>query len=113
MKMPLKKLRAAGFSQKRPKVPGIYYIAHPHDKMEPHNPQRFKEGWDVASIFYQIDGQFLGFGSYDSGAESGIWYIETMGGVSYAWRKGMWIKGPISPFLTPGPTTPNARRQDV
>ena len=85
--------RKLGFTQRKPKRPGVYYIAH-DGHLPMHPPQRLYDGWDVADVMFYA-------GSYDNAhmnvEEWAHWRITTLGGISYAWRPGMWMKGPISP----------------
>lgn len=92
MKIRLKQLRAAGFTQRKPKEPGIYFFANEHELADFANPQRLREGWDVASIYWR---NAACYSAFDAASEKGVWYIEALSGSNFAWRKGMWIKGPI------------------
>lgn len=86
--------RKAGFSQRKPKKPGVYFIGTDgHLTMTP--PQNLREHWDVAQVMFFA-------GSYNNAHENteelAHWRISSLSGLDYAWRPGMWMKGPISPF---------------
>jgi hypothetical protein len=80
-----------GFSQKKPKRPGVYFIVTDRSTLNP--PQRLREGWDVCEVVFYA-------GSYtnmsDNVEEFAHWRIHTLGGISHAWGKGTWMKGPIN-----------------
>ena len=86
--------RKHGFTQKKPSVPGVYYVATDgHLPMSP--PRRLAEKWDVADVIFFA-------GSYSNAHENreayAHWRISTLSGLSYSWRPGMWMKGPLSPI---------------
>jgi len=87
------KWRAAGFTQRKPKAPGVYFISN---DFKPRTcPPRLREGWDVAEVRFTAGS----FGNeYDQREEFAHWRLQTLGGLDMAWRKGMWMKGPMSPF---------------
>ena len=88
--------RKHGFTQRKPRVAGIYFVS-----LEEANngrgsvPQNQRQGWDVGQIRFAAGGSD---NEYCNSEEFSHWRIETLDGVDYAWRKGMWTKGPISPF---------------
>lgn len=90
-------LRKEGFSQRRPKEPGVYFIGTDGHLAQ---ARRLREGWDVAHIIFYA-------GSFDNAFENresaAYWMIQTLDGVCYGWEKGMWIKGPIDPTWEPKP----------
>jgi len=84
--------KKAGFTHRKPKEPGVYFIsASPVRPLE--CPRHIREGWTVAHIIY-----FAGSYSnvYDNQESAAFWQIQTLCGLCYAWKKGMWIKGPIA-----------------
>ncbi len=89
--------RKAGFTQRKPKAPGVYFISADAASVPRVAPPRLREeGWDVAEIMYWA-------GSYDNAYRNSerhaFWQVKTLGsGVSFAWQPGMWTKGPISPL---------------
>lgn len=84
-----------GFSTAKPKVPGVYFVRCDQPPRIQHDPKNIRDGWDVAQVIF-----FAGsFGNANDNVEEGAhWRIQTLSGLSYAWQKGMLIKGPISPF---------------
>jgi hypothetical protein len=81
-----------GFSQRKPREPGVYFVrTDGHLPMAP--ARRLQEHWDVAEIIYFA-------GSYTNASENresaACWRIKTLGGLEYTWRRGTWIKGPIT-----------------
>ncbi len=85
--------RKLGFTQKKPREPGVYFISTDgHLPMAP--KRRDIEGWDVADVMFFA-------GSYtnpsDNREDSTCWMIQKLDGTSYVWRRGMWMKGPITP----------------
>lgn len=86
--------KAAGFSQRKPKEPGVYYVrTDGHLPMTP--PQRLREGWDVADVMFYA-GSYSN--AHENREENAHWRVTTLNGLSFAWQPGMWIKGPIAPF---------------
>ncbi len=86
--------RKAGFTQRKPREPGVYLISA-HNVAPRTAPPRLREGWDVAEIMYWA-------GSYDNAyrnsERNAFWQVTTLGGgVTFAWQPGMWTKGPIVP----------------
>lgn len=82
-----------GFSQARPKKPGVYFIlTDGHVTM--HARRCEKECWDVCYVSWENDA----FGT-DEPTEDGRWVIQTLVGISYTWRKGIYLKGPIDPTV--------------
>ena len=88
--------RKHGFTQRKPKEPGVYFVSTDGHQTKT-GPNREIERWDVADIIY-----FAGsYGNaYHNREEYAHWRITTLGGLDYAWRRGMWIKGPIKPETT-------------
>lgn len=84
--------RGVGFTQRKPREPGIYFIRLDagHSQLTP--PQNIRDGWDVAQVFFDA-GSFSN--AYDNREEFAHWRVESLGGICHAWRPGMWIKGPI------------------
>ena len=86
--------RKHGFTQRKPTVPGVYFIST-DGIVTMYGPRREAEKWDVAEIIYYA-------GSYTNVHENredrSFWQIKTLSGTSFAWRRGMWIKGPIAPY---------------
>ncbi len=87
--------RKAGFTQRKPREPGVYLIASGTGIMPRTAPPRLRDGWDVAEVMYWA-------GSYDNAYRNNerdaFWQITTLGsGVTFAWQPGMWTKGPILP----------------
>jgi hypothetical protein len=87
------KWRVAGFTQRKPKLPGVYFISEEHKPRD--CPPRLRAGWDVAEVRFTAGG----WGNvYDQREEFAHWRVNTLGGLDMAWRKGMWMKGPLDPF---------------
>lgn len=87
------KWRKSGFTQAKPKTPGVYFIRT--DGLLPMAPKRrIQEGWDVADVMF-----YAGSFTNPSDNREGVahWLISTLDGESYRWRPGMWLKGPIEP----------------
>jgi len=71
--MNTKELRKLGFSQKKPTIAGIYFIAaHPIScgMIAEYRPKRISEGWDLANIYFKNDSWP---NSYDSRTQDGLW----------------------------------------
>jgi hypothetical protein len=89
-----------GFSKRKPKEPGVYFIIidlpPEPDSIWSHNPTHIRERWDVAEIHFHAGSYF---NVYENKEEFAHWNIKTLNGLDYNWRKGMWIKGPINPFI--------------
>lgn len=79
--------RALGFTQRRPTSPGVYLFG------DDRSPNRV-EPWTVGR-FYYFAGSFSN--AYENVESAAHWRINSVDGLSFAWRKGMWIKGPIGP----------------
>lgn len=90
--------RAIGFTQRRPKVAGVYFISCENEGRL--HGARISEGWDVALLYYYC-GSFSDV--YEQGEAHAVWRIKSLRGAEYAWRPGMWIKGPITPTSSPNP----------
>ena len=88
----MKGLKKMGFSQKKPAKHGIYFV-HPVDKTM-HSPPRIMAGWDVAEVYFYA-GSF--FDIYEQREDLSGWKIKTLNGFEYRWKRGIWLKGPISP----------------
>ena len=86
--------RTWGFRQARPTRPGVYFIVadRRHECLQP--PNRIRDGWEIAHVFWENDG----YGSKEP-TERGVWRIKTLGGIEYTWVKGTWLKGPIDPSV--------------
>ena len=86
--------RKLGFTQRKPTEPGVYFVAG--NNLIPLAPaKRLRDGWDVADVIYWA-GSYTN--AHDNRESLAHWRIATMGGVDYAWKPGMWMKGPISPL---------------
>ena len=86
--------RKHGFTQRKPREPGVYFVAG--DLLKPlAPPQRLRQGWDVASVMFWA-GSYTN--AHDNRESVAHWRITTLNGVDYAWKPGMWLKGPISPL---------------
>ncbi len=82
-----------GFTQRKPKEPGVYFIrTDGHLPMAP--AHRLEEHWDVAEVTFYAGDFFNPSKLKEEGAH---WRIQTLNGLSYAWRQGVWLKGPIRP----------------
>lgn len=88
-------LREAGFTQRHPQKPGIYFLHEPRELAAFANPFRLAQGWDVCSISWKVHKVA---DTYDGHTPEGHWSIHTLSGMNQGWQKGMWIKGPIEPF---------------
>ncbi len=87
-----------GFSQKKPKEPGVYFIildSAPYQDIYSHNPKHIQERWDIAEIHFHAGSYF---NVYENQEKFARWNIKTLNGADYNWKKGIWIKGPINPF---------------
>jgi hypothetical protein len=85
--------RKYGFSQRKPKYPGVYFVSTDgHQTLA--GPKREMERWDVADVIFFAGGYT---NVHDNREANAHWRLQTLGGSEYAWRKGMWMKGPISP----------------
>jgi hypothetical protein len=84
--------RTWGFSQARPKEPGIYFVLTDLDR----TPQtdREREGWDVAHVYWNNSGWGI-----TEPTERGHWRMKLLSGIDRAWGKGTWLKGPINPTV--------------
>jgi len=86
--------RKAGFTQAKPKTPGVYFISAKLSPLNRQAPSRNAEGWDVAYLYFWA-------GSYDNVHENlesaAHWRIKALDGLEYSWQPGMWTKGPIRP----------------
>jgi len=92
-----------GFSQRKPKVPGVYFIildSGDYEAVFSHDPIHLQERWDIAEIHFHAGSYF---NVYENREEFAYWNIKTLNGLDYGWKKGMWIKGPISPFSAQPP----------
>ena len=91
--------RQAGFTQRKPQRPGVYFVSARELRPNRVAPPRNAEGWDVAEVIFWA-------GSYTNVHEntesSAHWRIKCLDGLEYPWRRGMWIKGPISPLASKG-----------
>lgn len=85
--------RAHGFTQKKPRLPGVYLISTENHKGTSGAP-RLREGWEVAELYWYA-GSF--FNHHEITPDRGSWRVRALDGLEYSWRKGMWIKGPMSP----------------
>lgn len=87
--------KKAGFTQRRPKEPGVYYVATDgHLPMTP--PRRLRENWDIAELRFYAGGHH---NDHENRESSAHWRLKTLSGLERAWHKGMWLKGPISPLV--------------
>ena len=84
-----------GFSQKRPKEPGVYFIVSNELICSHNGPRRLKEHWDIAEIYFYAGSSGNVFENREYMAH---WRIKYLQGIETGWKKGMWIKGPINPF---------------
>lgn len=86
--------RKAGFNQKKPTEPGVYMVSV-NPRLAPRDPpRRLLEGWDMAEIIF-FAGSYSN--AHDNRESCAHWQISTLGGLTYAWRRGTWIKGPLKP----------------
>lgn len=86
--------RKLGFTQRKPTEPGVYFVGCP--QLIPLAPAaRLREGWDVADVMFWA-GSYTN--AHDNKESLAHWRIKTLDGVDYAWTRGMWLKGPISPM---------------
>lgn len=95
----MNKWKEAGFTQRKPKEPGVYFL-----KTDGHLPmwpaRRLREGWDLAEVRFSAGG----FGNEtDNREDLAHWRVQTLGGIDRAWHAGMWLKGPIDPFARTSP----------
>ena len=83
--------------RRRPKDPGVYYIKNDIKRLHP--SLREVEGWDIVELRFSAGG----WGNESQNREDmAHWRVSTLSGIDRAWHKGMWLKGPISPFgVTP------------
>jgi hypothetical protein len=89
----MSKWRAHGFTQRKPRLPGVYFISQDHQTLNP--PLRIRFGWDIAEVRFTAGG----WGNeHDQREEFAHWRVKTLDGLDMAWRKGLWMKGPIDPF---------------
>jgi len=87
------KWKEAGFTQRRPKDPGVYFMKNDLNSLHP--SIREAEGWDVVELRFTAGG----WGNESNNREDmAHWRVSTLSGIDRAWHKGMWLKGPISPF---------------
>lgn len=87
------KWREVGFTQRKPKEPGVYFVrTDGHLPMAP--KERMREHWDIADVHFYA-GDYFNPSNNREGAC--VWRIHTLDGLSYTWRPGMWLKGPIHP----------------
>ena len=86
--------RKAGFTQAKPKVPGVYFVRIDGQLLPMAPKKRQVERWDVADVMFYA-GSFTN--PSDNREDVAHWLISTLGGESYRWRQGMWLKGPIEP----------------
>ncbi len=85
--------RKHGFTQRKPKEPGVYFVSTDgHQTLA--GPRREAERWDVADVIFYA-GSYRN--AHDNREDLAHWRLQTLGGLSYAWRPGMWMKGPIRP----------------
>lgn len=94
--------RAQGFTQRKPKVSGVYFISA-ECRRPLSDPANIRQGWDVAQIYF-----FAGSYSsvHDNSESRAHWMVSTLDGISFTWRPGMWLKGPISPEVVKLPEPP-------
>jgi hypothetical protein len=85
--------RKHGFTQRKPKEPGVYFISNT-GHLTLAGPRREYERWDVAEVIF-FAGSYTN--AHDNCEEFAHWRMKCLGGLEYAWRPGMWIKGPIRP----------------
>jgi hypothetical protein len=102
--------RALGYTQRRPREAGVYLIScdRAGNNCGLHNQQ----GWDVALLYF-FAGSFDN--AYVQNGEHAHWRVKSLRGLEYAWRAGMWIKGPLLPSGTvrPLPVTEQSQRGGV
>ncbi len=80
-----------GFTQARPKRPGLYFVNV--EREDAHPPQFMREGWEIANVFYDASG--WSHNLYDNSDANAHWRISRITGIEQRWEKGMWTKGPI------------------
>lgn len=85
--------RAQGFTQRKPRVPGVYFVSVSPRHGVP-EPLHVRQGWDVAEVIF-FAGSYSNI--HEQREDSAHWRVQMLGGISCAWRPGMWLKGPISP----------------
>lgn len=84
--------RKFGFTQRKPKQPGVYLISWDRSRSKMNPPPRHREGWEIADVYFWAGS----YGSvYENREEFAHWRLHTLSGLEFAWRPGMWIKGPI------------------
>lgn len=84
--------RKAGFSQRKPKQAGVYFISC--ETISTSHPPHTMEGWDVAEVYFYAGS----YGNvYEQSESHAAWKIKSLRGIEYYWKPGMWIKGPIAP----------------
>jgi len=81
-----------GFTQKKPKEHGVYFINSNFKMQNP--PPRILDGWDIAEIYFSA-GSLTNI--YDNREDLARWHVKMLQGIEMCWHKGMWIKGPIKP----------------
>lgn len=92
--------RKLGFTQRKPTLPGVYFVSSvkPLPRIGARGPERLAQGWDIAEVMFWA-------GSYDNVHENlesrAHWRLKLLSGIECAWRRGMWIKGPITPEPNP------------
>ena len=87
--------RALGFSQRKPKVAGVYLISCERGHLGA--PRHVRDGWDVALLYFYA-GSFTC--TYEQSEERSAWRVKSLRGIEYRWKPGMWIKGPLTADLT-------------
>lgn len=86
--------RKHGFTQRKPVEPGVYYVDSQNPRPGRFAPSRNAEGWDVACVMYWA-GSYTN--AYENRESVAHWRIKCLDGIEYAWKPGMWLKGPIRP----------------
>jgi len=84
--------KALGYTQRRPRSAGIYLISC--ERCGNRFPLNAQQGWDVGLLYFYA-GSFDN--AYVQSGEHAHWRIKSLRGVEYAWKAGMWIKGPLLP----------------
>lgn len=90
--------RAHGFSQARPRKPGVYFIAIDDSGYWPST--REQNGWDVAWVYWSPDSGVVDARNGGDISPEGHWRVRALAGTERAWVKGMWLKGPLTPFVS-------------
>lgn len=86
--------RKLGFTQRKPTEPGVYIVSIDRRLIPSEPPRRLLDGWDVADVIF-FAGSYSN--AHDNRESLAHWQITTLGGLTYGWRRGTWMRGPIKP----------------